>query len=91
LKILAKHWKILDKLVEFTLGKKNPHIFFVSKLVGEKNKIKYFFKKIPVPNPIANCRWLKFIECLPTDDDDASLVWCQDLDGGVLFCLCTSG
>lgn len=39
LKILAKHWKILEKLVEFTLEKKNPHIFFVSKLVGEKIKL----------------------------------------------------
>jgi hypothetical protein len=81
LKFLAKHWKILEKLVEFTNGKKKPPYFFLSKIVWEKKKKKKKKKK-NCQNPVANCRWLKFIECLPTDDDDdddAPLVWCQDI------------
>jgi hypothetical protein len=118
-KTLAKHWKILDRLVEFTLLKNNFPIFFVTKIFRKKKnteisgktlenfrkisgiykwkkKTPIFFslqnclekkkkkkkKKNHCQNPVANCRWLKFIECLPTDDDDdddAPLVWCQDI------------
>jgi hypothetical protein len=50
LKFLAKHWKNLENLVEFTLENllKNPHLFFWSQnLLGEKKQK----NKKPVPNP----------------------------------------
>ncbi len=38
LKYLAKNWKILHNLMEFTLEEKNSHIFLSQKLLGKKKK-----------------------------------------------------
>jgi hypothetical protein len=41
---LAKNWKILDTLVEFTLGKKKTPHFFVTKISGKKKELENLAK-----------------------------------------------